>query len=192
MGACEVCRTEYGKSFKEAYRKVVRDDREDYGNDAYNGSFTTCSLQRTFRIADVYKKGNEKKAWERIKDIDIDKRDAYGVDMGVCRYEVVKCRTEKRGTGKTEAKYCVESDADESGRFKAFGTLAEAKAYAERKSLEDGCSCYISKRYLTDGDDWLFHTKIETKEYRSRPKSIPKNAVLNEIHAYYFYGLAAE
>jgi hypothetical protein len=194
MGACEVWRTAYGTTANEAYRDVCHEDAEEYGIDPYNGSFTTCTLGRVYKLADKYVKGNEKKAEKMLVNSSVSKWSAHGVDMGVHHYEIIKPKMQKN-TGKATVKYCVHSldgCGDITGYSKAFDTMEKAKKYAMEETLRERKTHVIQKKYVTEnGKADLATVTLDVRVTKSRPKSVPKGAMLREIHAYCFYGWAA-
>lgn len=184
MGACAVSEIGYGTSAGEAFDKIVEDCIYEYGDDSYNGTFSTCSLQRVHRLFSVYKKGNEEKAREYLRKMNIGKRDAHAVDLGVKYYEVRKARFVK-GKGNFKAMFCVNN--------KVFSTLAKAKEYALSYAKQTRNEVVVTKKYVNqNGDDGLGYVDMSVKQYTKMPKRIPSNATVKEIHAYYFFGWAAE
>ena len=192
MGACEVCTVRSGESARKVFNIICDEDEREYGCDSYNGSFSTCSLTRVHNLFDKYKKGNERKAFEFLEKRDIDKRDVEAVDLGVKGYLVRKCKFVK-SKNDLKLRYFVK-DTEGVERFgKSFSTMDKAKEYALEKALRTGNMYEVSKRYIDDrsGSQDLGNAVIEEKEYRSRPKRIPKGATVTEIHMYAFYGWAA-
>lgn len=184
MGACDVHAIGYGATAGEAFDAIVEDCILRYGDDQYNGKISTCSLQKCYRNFDIYKKGNEEKAWKFLEKLNVDKRDAYAVDLGVKYYEVRKCRFVK-GTGSFKVQFCVNR--------KIFNTLKQAKDYALAYAKQTKEKAVVTKKYVNqNGDDTFGYVDVSVKEYTKKPKRIPDNATIREIHAYCFYGMAAE
>ena len=88
MGAISFMKISYGKDMKDAYQNAVKDARECYGNNPYNGTIST-----TYGFSKVYceidgngtcTKAKESKAYQiaNEKIYDMDKRECKGIDLG--------------------------------------------------------------------------------------------------------------
>ena len=194
MGACEVSEIRKGENAVRVFDKMCGEYTCEYGDDNYNGTFSTCNFYGvSLQMTGMFKQGNVKIAKKHINERmeKIDKRDAYAVDMGIDHYEIVKAKlvSTKR---KVSARYFV-GNYETGKRLKTFEQLDKAKAYAIEMATKENEGLYIGKCFGDQyGDDELFNTKMDVKIKKSKPKTVPKGAVVREIHVYYFYGLAAE
>ena len=195
MGSCLVSTIEYGISADEAYDKIYEHDLRQYGDDAYNGSFTTCTLRKVLKLANKYTASNQEKAYKLFqKQENVGKWEALGIDMGIHHYEIIKPRFTKV-SGKTFVRYCVHA-LDDNGKsslnFKTFDTMDKAKEYALFQTAKLNRGHAIQKKYITEyGQTELATVTLDIKTTNRRPKTIPKGCTLREIHAYYFFGWAS-
>lgn len=194
MGACEVSAVRSGLNANSVFDALRDEAKHEYGYDAYNGSFSTCGLTRVHRMFSTYKKGNEDKAFKFLENRNIDKRDVEAVDLGVRGYVVKKYKYVK-GKNSLKLRYVVTktSQGNSMEYAKIFTSLDNAKAYALKASMETGKTYEVTKRYVDEKshEQSVGYTTIESKEYKNKPKRIPKDAVVREVHVYAFYGWAA-
>ena len=193
MGVCNVSTIATGTNANESFDRIVEDCIYMHGDDLYNGTFSTCNFCGfTLKMDGKFKESNIKKAEKHIREQidDCEKWHAYAVDMGIDHYEVVKSKlvSSKR---KTWLYYYV-ANYETKKKIKMFSSLPDAKEFALKYSAEQHLVLYIGKCYADRaGRDDVLMTSTETIIKKSKPKTVPKGAVLREIHKYYFYGKAA-
>lgn len=188
MGSCIVETIELGRNAHDAYDNVVEECLREYGDDTYNGSFSTCSLDFVHNLSKDGSLISEEKARKFLEDRDVEKWTAEAVDMGIHHYEVRKCRVLPVKSPKTL--YAVQG----KNYFRSFDTLAKAKDATKALALEHGATetPFTIVKYCGEPNGLSYgEAKVEVKTYKKRPKKIPANAVLAEIHQYYFMGCAA-
>ena len=194
MGACDCASgVVTGYSANQAYADLVEDCIYEGGNDPYSGTFSTCSLVRVHKIADKFSEKNvkvgEKMLYGLLEKGDIYKRTAHGADLGVDHYEIIRPKF-KKIAGTPKVMFCVECDRDTYP--KRFTTMKDAQAYALKMSVSQNMEYYVTKRYCyLNGNEKIGVAEPDVRICKSKPKKIPKNAVLREVHKYYFVGLAA-
>lgn len=197
MGASPfVCEME-ATSAQEAFDYLVDEAIKEYGVDCYNGTISTCSLSRIRQIAPEYSDDVKSKALEIIDGEDNGhKWEAECLDLGRICYQIVKIKktavaTISRGRGYMVIKY--DSNGN-SNPCRPFSKKTDAEAFAGEQVLEVGGIYEVAK--IVPNEDICqnivsrFSTTITESD--KKPKTIPKNAVLKEIHEYMFFGWAAE
>jgi len=190
MGACDCGAKMSGYSVNDAYEKLVKECQEEHGNNPYSGDFNTCDLVRLHRVASTYTKANEDKAFKMLYELlengTINKWTAHGADLGVDHYEVIKPKFVK-----TAGNYKLMYRVSDGIHGKNFANLNDAKEYAMKKAVEKDGRWGVHKMYVSDdGKDYMGYAEVEVKTYKAKPKSVPKGAVLKEVHQYAFVGLA--
>ena len=194
MGACSVSEIRKGESAGRVFDKMCEEYIREYGDDSYNGTFSTCDFCGiSLRMTGMFKQSNVKTAEKHIREhMDrMGKRDAYAVDMGIDHYEIVK--TKLVSTKRKPSVHYFVANYETGKRVKTFEQLDKAKVYATDTATKEGTELYVGKCFSDQyGHDELFTTVTDVKIKKSKPKTVPKGAVLKEIHAYYFYGWAAE
>ena len=190
-------------SVGDAWNKLYEDCRDEYGDNPYNGTFSTCDLVGSpYTVADMYSPASKKKGWEYVHDHieDVYKRCAKVVDLGVSGYIVRSVA--RKATHKEPPKYqerfqiiCTERDPDERGyRPVTCGTKAEADKKAKEMMLKDGLERIVAKKkVLVSGTDTVTEFTVSDKRYKSKPhlKNMEGRRII-ELHQYIFYGWAAE
>ena len=194
MGACEVSKIRKGENAVRVFDKMCGECVYEYGDNNFNGTFSTCNFYGvSLRMTGMFKPKNVKTAEKHIREHmnKMMKRDAYAVDMGIDHYEVVKAKlvSTKR---KPSVHYFVGSYETDKW-LKTFEQLDKAKVYVVEMATKGNEELYIGKCFVDQyGNDELFNTKMDVKIKKSKPKTVPKGAVVREIHVYYFYGWAVE
>lgn len=196
MGACKFCETIEGEDAGIVFDDWASDLREEYGDDAYNGTASTCELVgKPVKIADKYSKASEKRGQKYVEDHDYgSKWEARCLDLGVTKYVLREVR--RAATHKDRPEYVwkyVVIRPDGSGKF--FSCKGEADAHAKNLIMETGVdSIHVERRHvLVKGTETVTDFKVTEKTYASRPH--PKNMEgkrIVEIHKFMFYGWAAE
>lgn len=205
MGAINFFKTAEGESAGEAFDSLVEYFTREAGEDEYNGTISTTQLCGSpHKIAEKYTKTALKKAVEYAK------KDSYGqkwesrsLDLGIVKYVVVSASRKKKAHPQKKFRMgyiLITMDGD--GRWIPI----RAKVY-DSKSKADEAAIYMalhSDEYHIrvgrimypegnpSGVNVVTDVEKTTKVYKSRPKHIPKGAVLKEIHMWGFYGWAAE
>lgn len=205
MGACKVSTVRSGFSASEVYSKIQQECEYEFGNDHYNGTFSTCDSLHMLGSENhaPYKKTTEKallkKYRERLEACP--KWEAYVIDLGVEKYILyeVKRKATKKTPPKYKTKFVVYTGDSrypgEDRYIKAFNSKAEADTFAKKEMLKNPLVLlHVNKeRTLVGGTETVTDFQIIRREYKSRPH--PKSMdgkVLKELHRYYFEGCAAE
>lgn len=133
MGAQDFIIRQRASSPEEAYQLAVEDAVEEYGNDTYNGTISTCSHYVDF--TDLYRK-SKKDRKQFINDIlhKASKRDCYIIEetAPVKNSNKIKSSVEHavvRGTSKWELQYNVYTGMEDR-QLKSFKTKGDAVKYA--------------------------------------------------------------
>ena len=197
---------EYYKSVKgydnptEAFNALVEEEVRRNGDDIYSGSLNHgCHLSRMVKKYERTPKQTEiKKRNAEISKLvnnymeDSDKGCIGCIDLGVEQYQVVSVKKVKvkGATPKFEKVYSVYSD--EGKRLAKGKNLSEMTAKL-LTFASDNPGCELRTEYVcTSGNNTLYSTKRTTKAYKTKPKNVPKSAVLKEIHTYIFFGWVRE
>lgn len=197
MGAINFIETGEGRSAREVYDRLVAEAIHYHGNDAYNGTISTCELGRKRLSFDIFKKSNEKKALKFIEDNDYgEKWITDYIDLGVIRYEVY---TFKKKNTRNKPKYKMMYTVNQLSGFefktiKAFETKKEADDYAVSLAIKyPNADFVVEKEYvLTEGNSITTEIIREVKTYKTKPKLKPMpNRIIVPIHKYMFYGWAS-
>lgn len=207
MGAVDIITFGEGTNYKDVFNQLVQEAIYEYGNDSYNGTISTCRIGNYSceKFADVYSPSIEKKAYKIARDRidDMAKCDCEAFDLGVIRYEIIKVKKSLPKINKVaiyKQQYAV-IKIDGNGKesvVKSFETKKIADDYAVKlafanvgKNME---TYFVAKRpvNINNGNDKVTEFKLEIKKQKSKPKTVPKGCIVNEIHRYLFYGLAAE
>ena len=199
MGTLKVRLAVVAESAEQAWREIVAEAIEKYGNDSCNGTFSTCSFIRiTKKFEGKVTKSNlvaaRKMVDELFDDYKVDMRLAYAIDCGIDHYALVSVKKIK-AAGRPKQKFVVVWSIGEREWEKAFPSLDEAQDEATKIVLEDASveRVYVQKRSVYEGNNMSAFTYMRvTKVLKSKPKRIPKGARLVEYHKYYFYGLAVD
>ncbi len=203
MGATNVIKAGYGENVRDVFDYLVKKAIREYGEDRYNGTISTCSLGSCTKLADTYSTSVEKKAlkiaYEKVDDLW--KGDCVALDLGVCRYDLIRIKKvipKIKKKAEFRQRYVVmllDSNGFLSKRVSHFETKKEADEDAMKRIMKNPNENYfVSKRSINinNGDDVVTEFKVEVSERKSKPKTIPEGCVLKEIHKYIFYGMAAE
>ncbi len=197
MGACEIYDVVVSESVSKAWERLVRKAREYYGNDLYNGSWSTCDFIRLTKQFDGKSSKSKVSQAEKIikkcfNNGEINKRAAYAIDCGIDHYSLLTVKKTK-AKGRPRQSFVV-FYLDDNGREReksSFDNIKDAEVFASELAIT-GVETGIQRRYFYDnGETVVAYTPVE-RRLKSRPKKIPKGAKLIEYHVYYFYGLAAE
>ncbi len=197
MGACFVTDTVVAESANAAWNHLYHQCLREYGEDPYNGSFSTCDfegVEKTFEGKAT--KANLSKASKFIekRSDDCCKWSAYAVDCGVDKYNLVTLKLRKT-SGRPVTKFVVVCDDKYEGQMElVFDSLADAKAFAEKIAWDkpDGAVRIQKKAVYPNGRADGFVVEKKVRSLKSKPKTIPKGARLSELHVYMFYAWAAE
>lgn len=194
MGACSVSEMRNGESAARVFEEIRETCIAEHGDNEYNGTFSTCDFCGiTLRMPGAFTNANIRAATQYIyKHIDeVGKRNAYAIDMGISHYEIIKPRIIPVKS-KPELRFFIASYGGKKEN-RTFKTLREAKEYVSGLVRDREDYFYIGKCYINEkGSDALFRAEFDTKIRKKKPARVPKGAVVKEIHAYYFYGMAAE
>lgn len=184
--------------------KILRDYAvEEYGNDRYNGTISTCSMGRLKKSYAKYSERNEKLAYGLIEDDNYGrKHSADYIDLGVVEYQVItlKKETVKSKQPVIRTKYTVKASKwdnfsiSTSSIVKYFDTKKEADDYALKLALRDNKEYEVHKEGIViEGDTLQTRIVQEVKSYKTKPslKPMPNRKIL-EYHKYLFYGWASE
>lgn len=202
MGASNFIETGYGSNAGEVFDLLVKDAEYEKGHDRYNGTISTCSYVGCKKVADVYTKSVDKKAYKIIEDDNYGRKwEAKALDLGVVRYEIVRIKKvipKSKKKAEFRQRYAVML-LDSYGvlyKMKAhFETKKEADEDALKRILKNPNEKYVVCKKainINNGDDTVTEFKVEVSERKSKPKTIPAGCILREIHKYIFYGFAAE
>lgn len=192
----EVKGNDVGKEFEQLQREAIY----EYGNDPYNGTISTTSLDKEIRLTDsikeMFKKKNydeldrifypEKRCTQYTKEVDHFKRYAPKWENGR--------ETVKRQKGVTTIKkYGLKSDIYLGGHsYKKYNTITEAKKAAKQLSIELGADITIVQ-YRSNGDTFsLGKMELQTDGKEFRTKRTVKSAVYLPTYKIKFYVYAAE
>lgn len=203
MGAVEFYHEAIASSASSAFKTIVNDARERYGDNPYNGTISTCRMGSIHRIGSgVYEKNLDAEARSYVAKKDGGRKWEAGVlDLGVVYYDVVEAK--KEGANPLTAKYLTKHAViDGTGKVICYkDTKKEADDEAKRLVLEsyakDKLEDYIVKKIpvnVNNGND--VESTFYPKAHRvmgteGKPKNT-KGKVVVEAHKYVFYGLASE
>ena len=193
MGAVFIMDTREGTSADAAWDKLYRDSIRVYGDDAYNGSFSTCSfrgVRETLGDSATSKKISEARKFAWHERDNVYKGIAYAVDCGITEYVVVSVRA-KRAKGRPKTKFVVVVPHEEV-QERVFDSLEDAKKGASVAALRYGFSEIQKRSVYSDGNFSVQQYERVEKKYKTRPKRVPKGASVEARHLYLFYGMAAE
>ena len=199
MGGVNFIKKTYSYSAEEAFKQLYDDAVREHGRDSYNGTISTCSLGRVVWVADKYSSKAEKKASEIIKEDGYgDKRIAKCLDLGVVEYHIITAvKTQFKAQKKAEyrQKFCVlETDDDwKMHQVSYFDTKKEAEDDAVKRCMNTGFSYEVVKKPVNiGGSNIISDIEPKIRATKTKPKSVKAGAVLKEVHAYIFYGWAAD
>lgn len=177
---------------------LVEEYTYNNGHDAYNGTIATCTLGYCRKAFETYDKDNEIIARQIIKEHSGGtKWRADYIDLGIVYYDEIKVTKTPR---KYDAKY-----ETRIGVFDEYGTkLVKSDAHFDIKSKSDaenfainyakekGIGVVVKKfKRKISGNDILSEFTTTIKKLDKKPKRIKKDANIVPIHAYMFYGYAA-
>lgn len=197
MGACNFVERAKGVSPRDVFECLRRNAEFEYGNDPYNGTISTCSLSGSpHKVSDRWNKTAEKKAMQYIKSRDYgSKWYAEVVDAGVVEYEI--CTLKRVQTPKADAQFQTRYGVYVGGKHERdFPTAAAANAY-----VRDNLYRYAGDAYAVEvkkhsvrvkgNHDTVTRYEQSIRVTKTRPKRVPKGAVVREVHMWYFYGWAS-
>lgn len=193
MGANAFIETIKAYDARSGFNNLVEHAINTHGADSYNGTISTCEFGSCKKKFANYSEKNRKEAYEYIESVDNgSKWDADYIDLGVVEYTLVKpVKKSYENSPKYKLKYVVE---DFRGtKIDSFITKTEAIDKASELATKNMCDYRVTKDYdLVEGNNLLVRCSYETKSYKTKPKNIPKNSMLKEVHEYIFFGWASE
>ena len=202
MGACGVSRIVEGTDVEEIWDAIVKDCIREYGEDSYNGTFSTTRLCGKIKSFPKCTKSVEKEAraivTRMFKNDEVRKWQSYYIDLGVTGYLVTQVKKETvKADDKFRLKYCVIKEAEFSRDdrvIKSFATKKEADDKMLSVALKEHGSYHVERRYVNEGKSPVTtRCKVSNKIYKSKPKlKAMDNRKIEEIHKYLFFGMAAE
>lgn len=193
MGACSFIETAFAGSVREAFDNLVKEAIRENGNGPYNGTISTCSLERTVKKFDKYSKSNEDKAYKLIEEDGYgDKWYAKAIDLGIVHYEIMTIK--KLAAKKEKPKWVMAYVVHYGRKAKSFKTKTEADAEAMKLLKNGEKDVYVSKEYVNTIKDSeiVSEFKVEKTQKNTKPKTLKSNQSCKEVHKYMFYGFAAE
>lgn len=194
MGAMSFYDTATGTTPQEAFNALVTEAIEQYGSDPYNGTISTTDLSRRTPtvIAKNYTASAEKKGYKYVEENHFgEKWTSHCLDLGVCEYQIVTAKKAPRGQ-KNPAKYETKYVWCRGGKQVMADTREKAEALAMDYALKNQTDIVIRKqRCLVSGDDTVVKIVTSVRKTKTKPKKVPKGAIVREIHMYGFYGWAA-
>lgn len=204
MGATTYCNTALGTSASEAFDSLCEDNAWESGHDYYSGTMTHSNsyLGSCFYSFDVYKE-TEKAKKERKKIFDKANKELEDmstgyikyIDLGIVEYRIV---TPVVTTTKANPEYKLLYSIyvyDNNGRERRVDevkTIADARKSLLKYAATYG-GAYVKKEYVkVKGNNVVMEARTKVKKVKTKPKTIPKNAKLEIIHKYYFFGWVKE
>lgn len=198
MGATNFYDTFESTDYREGFRVLSAESRDEYGYDPYNGTISTTELSRLapHRIAERYTKSADKKAHRYLEEVDYgEKWETRVLDLGVTGYEITTFKKvpHTSATVTYQTFYVAYADNGELGRYK---TAAEARKRVERALASPDFSVsryHVEKecRATNGGDSCSFAYEKETRRTKAKPKSVPKGAKVSAVHKWGYYGWAS-
>ena len=197
MGACSRIVTIDATSGKEAFQIIYDEDLIEYGEDSYNGSFSTTHYIGPYRGVDLSNKDFSKSTEEiamAARDNILErtsKWEATTVNMGIVGYRATK-NVIKSTKLKLETRYVLENSKTGKTYLLNAKTTTDAK-----KSLEGNINEYdtVKKVYIDPSNKSktgvLFEKETITKTYKKRPKTVPKGFKLETIYKFMVIGWCA-
>ena len=201
MGAQSVFHVYDAASAEEGFRRIADEARYEYGYDCYNGTISNCDLVgRVEKVADKFSKTAYNKAC-KIADQKLDsvgKRCVRAIDCGVIEYRSYCYKRDtscKAGTPKYAARYVLEDRwTGKAIGQKTFETITAAKeeliSLARRGKVCVPTIEIVKKPVLVSGSPTAGVYRLVEKSYKTKPKSVPKDGWVEEIHRYVCYGWA--
>lgn len=180
-------------NINQAYNYLVDKAIENNGRDPYNGTISTCELGSCKKRFDNYSEKNIKEACRYIESIDYGQKGvANYIDLGAVEYKIIKpVKRTYDNTPKYKLMYIVENSM--GNKVESFLTKTQAVNKALELATKNMESYRVTKDYdLIEGNNLLVRCSLEEKTYKTKPKSIPKNCVLKELHEYILFGWAVE
>lgn len=185
-------------TIQDAFDRLVSEYEREYGERAYNGTISTCSLGSCKLSFDKYSESNYKKAQKYITD------NHYGskwiadyINLGVVGYKVI---TVKKEFLKNKPKYKLRFVVSKYSNFEKiktnfyYLTKKEADEKALSLTLDSGVEHIVSKEYVlvnnSKSDCSRFY--VDNKIYKNKPKLKPmRNRKVIPIKKYLFFGWAS-
>ena len=183
---------------QDAFDRLVSEYEREYGERAYNGTISTCSLGSCKLSFDKYSESNYKKAQKYITD------NHYGskwiadyIDLGVVGYKLI---TVKKEFLKNKPEYKLRFVVSKYSNFEKIKTTfyyltkIEADEKALSLTLDSGVEHIVSKEYVlvnnSKSDCSRFY--VDNKIYKNKPNLKPiKNRKILPIKKYIFFGWAS-
>ena len=204
MGAISFFEIGEGIDAFDAFSKRCADAEEQFGKSEYSGTIaTTVLVDGVKKLADVYSPEIEDYAYEYADSQGFgSKWESRCLDLGVCEYRVTTVNKPriKKETLKYETRFVVSYalPPNVSGHvntkpleIKIVETKAEAEEIARNYALVNAVNVVVKKQKVpVSGTEEVSRFECTTKVYKSKPKRIPKDAHMTEIHMYAFYGFA--
>ena len=200
MGACGFVQVVDAASARQGFEILSDNARAMYGYDAYNGTISTTRFRGVAeKVADKWTKTSEKKALKLADEL-LDrcpKWECRAIDCGVVEYRIttLKKNTSHTATAaKYQTRFVLHDALEKRIGSKSYATQAEAKTallnlFKEGK-IDQG-AFIVKEPVLVSGDPKVsaFYTAVKTS--KSRPKSVPADAIVEEIHRFVLCGVAA-
>lgn len=180
---------DYNGVFKEIQQQCIR----EYGEDSYNGTFSTCyNLYFKGLNSNKYSEKEEKKILEKYNDCDLDTGCAMCIDLGVLNYEITTTHIEKEKVTKTpkfKKSFIVRYIDNRQEVEESFPTKKLAEEHAIKISQQGFKFITIEQGYsLIEGNPVVSRIKTTKKVSKTIPKNLKSNQICDEIHVYYFIG----
>lgn len=212
MGATTFVQDERGTNVNEVFEMLVNDAKSMYGEDPYNGTISTTSLGREIHLPNEVLSAKDKdKAINEFLSKNSDfgftnKWETRYANLGVVHYEAFtpkweqdEIKPERKKGVRTESKFSVVPRSDRKTRpftkaYQAnnkFETLAEAKNFAKKRSLETGKEMTITKHRSNGEMFQLGHMKLvsDGKTYKKSKKL--KTKTFKPVYDFLFFVYAA-
>ena len=203
MGGISITFKIQATSPEEAYKKIIAQEKEQYGSAHYTGSAATCSMgYRRGPSFQKYSESNQDKAYEYINSIYGGEK--YRLDyviLGQVGYRVVTVEKEvvKHGTPRSIYNVYLSKGNDNLTFIKKFYDKLEAVEYAERYVGEHPFESYdrnpkiVIRRSVEysnrENDDlYRFVSKVEVRKTKIKGT---KNQTVKPLYEYIFYGVAS-
>ena len=188
-------------SAQEAYKKIVKGEKERYGSDPYNGSAAHCSLGYCKLSFNKYARENEDRIDEYINSVDGGEKYRLDYcDAGIVGYLVttIKKVVVKHGTPKSVYKVFLKNDEGILDVIGKFYDKLKAIDYAEKYALEHpDCNSkwpypiVIRRRteYSNGENEDLYRFDTTTSKVDKSYKA-KKGQSVTALHKYIFFGVA--
>jgi hypothetical protein len=183
MGAQSFIARQKGPDASKAFQLAQETAVEEYGNDIYNGTISTC---HTFRdiTSEFRRSGKTAKEFINDKIGDMGKRDCYVICEMEAKLNTNKIRsfvqhTVVKGTSKWELRYNVYTGSYEERQLNSFKTKGDAVEYARKHTEKTQDTTFVRmEKFLSNQDP-----NVACIKYKPSPTE--------KDGQYLFFGMAA-